>query len=135
VRLIEVRIQNFKSIDDSGVIGLNPINLLMGPNDSGKSAFLQAVYTLQVAGGPRRNSVRVGAKEALIEGRFVETAYRPQLPIAQYGTEEVHLLAKLAEEGGLTFLAKVAKSGTQGVLEERNSEARRAQAAVATTSA
>ena len=42
-----IRIQNFKSIKDSGVIKLSNINVLVGANGSGKSNFIKFFYFLK----------------------------------------------------------------------------------------
>jgi predicted ATP-dependent endonuclease of OLD family len=44
--LKSVRITNFKSIHDSTEFAVGPITCLVGRNESGKSAILQALYTL-----------------------------------------------------------------------------------------
>lgn len=39
----EFRVENYKSIDDSGKIEIDDLNILIGKNDAGKSAFLEAL--------------------------------------------------------------------------------------------
>ena len=46
MRLSSVRIQNFKCIEDSGEFSLDRVTCLVGKNESGKSAILQALYKL-----------------------------------------------------------------------------------------
>ncbi len=41
-----VRFQNFKCIDDSTEFSLGPVTCLVGKNEAGKSATLQALYKL-----------------------------------------------------------------------------------------
>lgn len=38
----KIRIKNLRSIQDSGLIEIKPINILLGPNSSGKSTFLRS---------------------------------------------------------------------------------------------
>ncbi len=38
----KIRIKNLRSIQDSGLIDIKPINILLGPNSSGKSTFLRS---------------------------------------------------------------------------------------------
>ena len=38
----KIRIRNLRSIQDSGLIDIKPINILLGPNSSGKSTFLRS---------------------------------------------------------------------------------------------
>ncbi len=53
--LTRAKIERFKCLHDVDV-ELRPFNVLIGPNDSGKSSFLQALGEPQrwIAGGQRR---------------------------------------------------------------------------------
>jgi predicted ATP-dependent endonuclease of OLD family len=44
--LKSLRVQNYKSIEDSNEFSIEPITCLVGKNESGKSAILQALYKL-----------------------------------------------------------------------------------------
>jgi hypothetical protein len=46
LELKSVRIQNYRSIDDSGIVPIEEITCLVGKNESGKTAFLQALHLL-----------------------------------------------------------------------------------------
>src|SRR5215469_13571459 len=46
VELKSVRIQNYRSIDDSGEVPIEEITCLVGKNESGKTAFLHALHLL-----------------------------------------------------------------------------------------
>ena len=46
VELKSVRIQNYRSIDDSGVVPIKDVTCLVGKNESGKTAFLHALHLL-----------------------------------------------------------------------------------------
>ena len=46
MRLTQVQVQNFKCVDDSTAFKVGPITCLVGKNESGKSALLQALYRL-----------------------------------------------------------------------------------------
>ncbi|HUJ06515.1 MAG TPA: AAA family ATPase [Streptosporangiaceae bacterium] len=46
MKLKSVRIQNYRSIDDSGVVPVEAITCLVGKNESGKTAFLHALHLL-----------------------------------------------------------------------------------------
>lgn len=46
MELKSVRIQNYRSIDDSGIVPIERITCLVGKNESGKTAFLQALHLL-----------------------------------------------------------------------------------------
>jgi AAA domain, putative AbiEii toxin, Type IV TA system/AAA ATPase domain len=47
VPIDRVAVTNYRSIADSGQLPLGPITLLVGPNNSGKSALLRAIYLAQ----------------------------------------------------------------------------------------
>src|SRR4030042_4177718 len=47
MKLKSVRIQNYKCIDDSEEFSLSSITCLVGKNESGKSAILEALYKLK----------------------------------------------------------------------------------------
>jgi predicted ATP-dependent endonuclease of OLD family len=46
MRLIKARVQNFKCIEDSGEFSLDQVTCLIGKNESGKTALLEALYKL-----------------------------------------------------------------------------------------
>lgn len=46
MKITSVRIQNFKCIEDSGVFSIAPVTCLVGKNESGKTAILQALHKL-----------------------------------------------------------------------------------------
>jgi len=46
VELRSVRIQNYRSIEDSGVVPIEDVTCLVGKNESGKTAFLHALHLL-----------------------------------------------------------------------------------------
>jgi hypothetical protein len=46
LELKSVRVQNYRSIDDSGVVPIEDITCLVGKNESGKTAFLHALHLL-----------------------------------------------------------------------------------------
>ena len=57
MELKSVRIQNYRSIDDSGVVPVEEITCLVGKNESGKTAFLHALHLLNPL-NPIRGKVR-----------------------------------------------------------------------------
>src|SRR6516165_8132470 len=46
LELKSVRIQNYRSIEDSGIVPIEDITCLVGKNESGKTAFLHALHLL-----------------------------------------------------------------------------------------
>jgi AAA domain, putative AbiEii toxin, Type IV TA system len=58
--LSTVRIKNFKSLADTGDVHLSNINVLVGRNNHGKSAFIQAVHLLQREAPVSVRDIRIG---------------------------------------------------------------------------
>ena len=72
MRLRSLRVQNLRSIRDSGEISLVPLLALVGENNTGKSNFLQAVEVLVSAGasGIRREDFLDPTVPIVIKGTF-----------------------------------------------------------------
>jgi len=51
MKLLRARVTNFKCIEDSGWVWFDDVTCLVGKNESGKTAFLQALRRLSPAGG------------------------------------------------------------------------------------
>jgi hypothetical protein len=66
MKLASVRIVNYKSFIDTEDVELGPINILVGRNNAGKSAFIHAVHLLQEGAGYNPRDIRYGAGEAEI---------------------------------------------------------------------
>jgi AAA15 family ATPase/GTPase len=60
MKLSSVRITNFKSFADTGTIALGPINILLGRNNHGKSAFIRAVHLMQQGASIDGGDIRLG---------------------------------------------------------------------------
>src|SRR2546430_5266487 len=80
-------INNIKSFEDSGVINLDKrMNVLIGPNNAGKSVIIQALYLLQNPSMLGVNDIRRGAGEGKIiigledidEEKYVQTFHTPE---------------------------------------------------------
>jgi predicted ATPase len=55
MKLLRARVQNYKSIDDSGWVDIDQVTCLVGKNESGKTACVQALCKLSpVAGQPSK---------------------------------------------------------------------------------
>src|SRR5205823_6769916 len=54
MKLINVQIQNFRCIDDTTPFSINQTTCLVGKNESGKTAILQAIERLMSYDGGRR---------------------------------------------------------------------------------
>ncbi|NGY59222.1 ATP-binding protein [Lentzea sp. NEAU-D13] len=59
MKLTAVRIKNFRSIADTGVVELGDINVIVGRNNSGKSAFVRALHMIQQGGVYENSPVRL----------------------------------------------------------------------------
>ena len=57
MRLTNVRITNFKSIEDSGEFSIGDVTCLVGKNEAGKTAILQALHKLKPDSGPAKFDV------------------------------------------------------------------------------
>jgi len=73
LELKSVRIQNYRSIDDSGVVPIEEVTCLVGKNESGKTAFLHALHLLNPL-NPIRAKVRFDDVMDFPSRRF--SAYR-----------------------------------------------------------
>ena len=51
MRLLRARVTNYRSIDDSGWVSIDNVTCLVGKNESGKTAFLQALRRLNPVSG------------------------------------------------------------------------------------
>lgn len=51
MKLVKARVTNYKSVDDSGWVRIDEITCLVGKNESGKTAFLQALNKLNPVEG------------------------------------------------------------------------------------
>lgn len=72
MRVDSVHLMNFRSFEDSGVIGLDAMNVLVGPNNAGKSSILRALYLMQEGAGAPWPDVRLGSGHASVEGSVSE---------------------------------------------------------------
>ena len=84
-------IRNFKSILDSGVVNLGKVTVLVGANNSGKSAFIQALYSLQVGAPNPTSSIRVGATGFTVELTALDAGDNPWNAELPSGTAEILL--------------------------------------------
>lgn len=66
MKVSSVRIVNFKSFADTGEIQLGKVNVLVGRNNHGKSAFIRAVHLLQQGAENNPGLIRLGANTSEI---------------------------------------------------------------------
>ena len=55
MNITRAKVTNYRSIDDSGWVSLDDVTCLVGKNESGKTAFLQALRRLNPVGGANGN--------------------------------------------------------------------------------
>jgi len=71
MKVTAVQIRNWKSFEDSGLVTLDQINVLLGRNNSGKSALLRAVHLMQRPFQAEDvDDIRLGASQATIHVRL-----------------------------------------------------------------
>jgi predicted ATPase len=67
MRITEISVQGWKSLEDTGVLELSQINVLVGPNNSGKSSLLHALRLIQIDAVASATDIRLGRHEATVE--------------------------------------------------------------------
>lgn len=67
MRVTFLQLQNFRSFESMEPIEFDQINVLIGPNNAGKSSILKALQLIQESHGNPYSDVRVGASEAKVE--------------------------------------------------------------------
>lgn len=87
-----VQLLNFKSFEDSGQLKLGRVTVLVGPNNAGKSAVLQALYAMQQGLSLDTSYVRVGADTASIELRLVDVPEKHPLYAGTTGRTPLSIL-------------------------------------------
>ena len=73
MRVTSISMSMFRSFDTLLKMDLNVINVLVGPNNSGKSTILRALYLMQDGAAPSLADIRAGATKSTIEIRFDES--------------------------------------------------------------
>jgi len=107
VKLSSARITNFKSFADTGEIALGNVNVLVGRNNHGKSAFIRAVGIMQQGAPINRADVRLGEQQATIALTLTGNNQRDfQRHYPGYQRDD-YLLAQfaLARDGGISFMS------------------------------
>jgi energy-coupling factor transporter ATP-binding protein EcfA2 len=66
MRVTSVQLTNFRSIAEMDPIELGSINVLIGPNNAGKSTVIRALAALQAGSEPFGPDIRIGASQALV---------------------------------------------------------------------
>jgi hypothetical protein len=102
MKLSTVRITNLKSLADTGDIALGQINVLLGRNNHGKSAFIRGVHLMQQPGpNISVSDVRLGEQQA--SAHFTLTGENPEDLQRYFGTE--------VAQSSLDFVVNLGRSG------------------------
>jgi len=84
MKVAGVRVVNFKSFADSGDVPLGQVNVLVGRNNHGKSAFIRAVHLMQQGAIVSSNDVRLneqqGGVSMVLTGKPEELQYYYDVP-------------------------------------------------------
>lgn len=108
MKISSAHIVNYKSFADSGKVTLGQVNILVGRNNHGKSAFIRAIHLLQKGANTNGSDVRLGEEEAGIELCITtENKADFQRYYDRRMSATVQLLNfSLRRDGGLTFSIK-----------------------------
>jgi hypothetical protein len=118
MKISSVRIVNFKSFADTGEIELGNVNVLVGRNNHGKSAFIRAVSVMQQGARINGADVRLGEQQATVELTLTGSTqddflqYYPECPRVDF------LQAKfiINRSGGIGFQADAKSSWVPNLL-------------------
>jgi predicted ATP-dependent endonuclease of OLD family len=58
MRLTHIRVMNFKSVEDSDEFSVGGVTCLVGKNEAGKTAILQALHRLNPHAGDKKFDVQ-----------------------------------------------------------------------------
>lgn len=67
MKITSVKIESWKSFADTGTVELDNINVLVGRNNSGKSAFLQAIHAMQQSAPFDAGDIRLEESQAQVK--------------------------------------------------------------------
>ncbi|RZU38733.1 putative AbiEii toxin of type IV toxin-antitoxin system [Fluviicoccus keumensis] len=67
MKILEISIENFRSIKSIKNLKLGQINIFIGENNSGKSSILRAIHLLQDGSQPSRQDIRIGSTSSKID--------------------------------------------------------------------
>jgi hypothetical protein len=116
VRITALHLRNFKSFADSGPIELGAVNVLVGRNNSGKSAVLRALYQLQDGSIGDLYDIRLGNATAEITADVENLEARRFTNSAEIRMQSLSLRAALtrSESSGwsTTFEANTPAGGS-----------------------
>lgn len=128
----KIRLMNFRSIKDSGVLDLRPVNILIGRNNSGKSSVLYALLLLRETMTDRDDrtalttslpGLEVGGYRDLVYGRDPATLLKLRFKLAE-GINTTLVLRAGKPERWSDFRATFGYDGKQNRIQVEDSEVR-----------
>ncbi|WP_321954887.1 ATP-dependent nuclease [Burkholderia cenocepacia] len=103
MRVVKLRLKNFRSFVDSGQIELGAMNVLVGANNAGKSSVLRGLYLMQDGVGPAFGDVRVGAGTATVEISVADVQEPGPFGLPPYGENGLRISIQSADRRTGTF--------------------------------
>lgn len=103
MKVSKLRIQGFRSFEDSGDIELGQLNILVGPNNSGKSTVLKALHSLQAGYGAAPSDVRHDSPAATIAIEVVDVRNFPSWGVNAGEVRSVVFSSTMSSHDGQTL--------------------------------
>jgi len=72
--MTSVRVTNYRSIADTGVLPLGPVTILIGKNNTGKSAFLRSIFLVQEGAPWDVSDLRIRSTSGSVDCSFDQSA-------------------------------------------------------------
>jgi hypothetical protein len=72
--MTSVRVMNYRSIADTGEVQLGPLTIVIGKNNSGKSAFLRSIFLLQEGAPWDTSDLRLRSETGAVDCTFDQSA-------------------------------------------------------------
>lgn len=104
MRVNSIQLEQFRSFESSGPIPLAQINVLIGPNNSGKSSILRALHLIQNGCGAMPPEVRVGSQSSNVTFELSEISGIPHwVGDIGSGVFQVQITSSDREAGNVKF--------------------------------
>ena len=104
MKIIRARVNNYKSIDDSSWVDMEDVTALVGKNESGKTAFLQAIRKINsIAGAEEKFSIMDYPRKGYIRYKKIHETNPSVVAMAEFRltTDEIQELESNFGEGVL----------------------------------
>lgn len=105
MKVKSLTIRNFKAIESVDDLELGPVTVLLGPNNSGKSSLLKAIFQCQSGSHDPLSDLRQGASEGIVELTFDGTHSDPSW--GQHGSlNNAMMRVKFQQGGSVSFSSR-----------------------------